>query len=187
VWDRGTFYKWEDWPSWDRVNGPIMGGGGLGMRNGWAMGHHEGDPNTIQDEIRIIRERIVAAGCRGDGWHADDFAAEAPARLCASATGPTRTGVIERFGDEDSFWLDWAGGSAPTREREGRPYADPGGLSPGRGDSLLPATDGSPAATDGRPAATDGRPAATDGRPAATGHSSRSSSSALSTRPRSRS
>lgn len=110
VWDRGTFYKWEDWPSWDRVYGPIMGGGGLGMRNGWARGNNEADPNSIQDEIQVIRDRIIAVGGRGDGWHADDFATEMPARLCMDATGPMRTGVIERFGDEDSFWLDWAGG-----------------------------------------------------------------------------
>ncbi len=111
VWEGSTFYKWEDWPAWDRVYGPIMGGGGEGRRNGWARGRHEGDPNTEQDEIRIIRDRIVAAGGRGDGWHADDFATATPARLCASATGPTRSGVIERFGDEDSFWLDWSGGT----------------------------------------------------------------------------
>lgn len=111
VWEGGTFYKWEDWPAWDHVYGPIMGGGGLGMRNGWARGHHEGDPVTEQDEIRVIRERIIAAGGRGDGWHADDFAVATPAQLCASPTGPTRSGVIERFGDEDAFWLDWRGGA----------------------------------------------------------------------------
>ena len=32
VWDSGMFYKWEDWPEWDRVYGPIMGGGGDAMR-----------------------------------------------------------------------------------------------------------------------------------------------------------
>ena len=111
VWEGSTFYKWEDWPMWDHVYGPIMGGGGLGMRNGWARGHHEGDPVTEQDEIRIIRERIIAAGGRGDGWHSDDFAVATPARLCASPTGPTRSGVIERFDDEDAFWLDWRGGA----------------------------------------------------------------------------
>lgn len=110
VWDLGSFSKWEDWPAWDSVYGPIMGGGGLGQRNGWELGHHEGDAVSIQDELQIIRDLIVSVGGRGDGWHADDFDAASPQPLCADAAGPFRVGVIERFGDEDTFWLQWAGG-----------------------------------------------------------------------------
>lgn len=110
VWDNGTFYKWEDWPQWDKVYGPIMGGGGYGQRVGWANGHHEGDPLTLQDDMEVIRQRIIKVGGRGDGWRKDDFAEATPAPLCKQGAARRRDGVLERPDDVDVFGLSWGGG-----------------------------------------------------------------------------
>ncbi len=111
VWDDGEFYKWEDWPRWDGVYGPIMGGGGKGERNGWASGHHEKDPDEIQDEMEIIRERLMDVGESATGWHADDFAEATPASLCLGTNDELyRTATLEQPDDVDVFHFDWAGG-----------------------------------------------------------------------------
>lgn len=112
VWDGGNFYKWEDWPSWDKVYGPVMGGGGYGKRNGWAYGHHEGDPNSLQDEMEIIRAKIVAVSNSAMGWRVDDFADEIPAPLCDGGNGVVyRRGILGSPTDTDMFDLAWSGGS----------------------------------------------------------------------------
>jgi hypothetical protein len=112
VWDQGTFYKWEDWPAWDRVYGPIMGGGGYGQRNGWALGHNEADAISIQDDLEVIRRLVVTAGGSATGWHKDDFPDTQPAALCAGTNGSVFTwGSLERPDDVDLFQLDWSGGS----------------------------------------------------------------------------
>lgn len=111
VWDGGNFYKWEDWPDWDQVYGPIMGGGGIGKRNGWAHGHHEADPNTLQDEMEVIRQRIMDVSTSAMGWRIDDFADETAAPLCDGGNGVAyRRGILGSPTDTDSFELVWPGG-----------------------------------------------------------------------------
>ena len=111
VWDQGAFYKWEDWPAWDMVYGPIMGGGGYGQRNGWAVGHNEADAVSIQDDMEVIRQRIRVAGGSATGWHADDFPDTQLAALCSGPNGTFVTpGSLDRPDDVDFFQLDWSGG-----------------------------------------------------------------------------
>ena len=109
VWDAGTFYKWEDWPQWDGVYGPIMGGGGEGDRNGWGYSHHEDDPVSIQDSMQMIRQRIMHHDPTSGGWSDDDFAGPDPAPFCSGAP-LMRRGVLNDPLDVDVFGLDWAGG-----------------------------------------------------------------------------
>lgn len=111
VWDGGEFFKWEDWDDWDRVYGPIMGGGGYGARNGWAHGHHEDDPTSLQDDMTLVRARITAIAGAGDGWRVDDFPGATPTALCDAGGGAAyRHGVLGRPDDVDVFELRWAGG-----------------------------------------------------------------------------
>jgi len=112
TWSSGTFYKWEDWPAWDHVYGPIMGGGGEGDRNGWSLGHHEGDPTTMQDTMAVIHQRVIDIAGSSTGWRVDDFGdtdAEASV-LCAGAGRVYRRGILERPDDVDVFVLLWGGG-----------------------------------------------------------------------------
>ncbi|MBK7156609.1 MAG: hypothetical protein IPH72_33400 [Sandaracinaceae bacterium] len=112
VWEGGVFYKWEDWPEWDRVYGPIMGGGGEGMRNGWANGHHEGDPDTLQDELLLIAGHIADISSSADGFRPDDVPAGSVGVLCERNDGAlTVQAILERQDDEDTFTFDWAGGN----------------------------------------------------------------------------
>jgi hypothetical protein len=112
VWEGGNFYKWEDWPNWDQVYGPIMGGGGLGKRNGWAYGQHEGDPNTLQDEMEVIRTRIMDVSTSATGWRIDDFADDKAAPLCDGGNGTAyRRGILGSPTDTDLFDLAWPGGN----------------------------------------------------------------------------
>jgi hypothetical protein len=108
VWDGGTFYKWEDWPDWDGVYGPIMGGGGYGERNGWSYGHHSGDPDTMQDTMEIIRQRIVDVSSSATGWRLDDFPDPAP--MCVGGDHVYRVGILGEPEDVDTFYLVWGGG-----------------------------------------------------------------------------
>jgi hypothetical protein len=113
VWDGGTFWRWENFPAWDRQYGPILGGGGLGVRNGWTIGHHAGDPVSIQDDLEVIRQRVVAVAgsATATGWRVDDFPATTPASMCMSAdAGHFAWGVLERPDDVDLFTLPWNGG-----------------------------------------------------------------------------
>jgi hypothetical protein len=112
VWEGSVFYKWEDWPPWDKVYGPIMGGGGYGKRNGWAKGNNEADPESQQDEMDMIRQRIVDVSDSATGWRADDFAAGQAAALCNGGAGKAfRRGVLGSPADTDEFALAWPGGT----------------------------------------------------------------------------
>ncbi len=108
VWDGGKFYKWEDWPQWDGVYGPIMGGGGYGERTGWAKGKHAGDPISVQDEMKIIRGILMDLGS-AEGWREDDFP-EGATPMCDGGTFLHRDGNLERPTDEDRFVVEWGGG-----------------------------------------------------------------------------
>jgi len=111
TWDNGTFYEWEDFPGWDGVYGPIMGGGGAGVRNGWALGHSDQDPGDIQDDMAMIAEVITANTGLASGFRDDDFPEAAPTVLCDAGSGAARReGIIETAGDVDSFALSWGGG-----------------------------------------------------------------------------
>lgn len=113
VWERGVFHKWEDWHGWDRVYGPIMGGGGEGDRNGWSNGFYDGDNEAdTQDDMEIIRARVEELGGRNSGWRVDDFPEGAPAALCQGSAGSLfRKGILGSPTDEDSFEFAWGGGS----------------------------------------------------------------------------
>ncbi len=112
VWEGDVFYKWEDWPAWDRVYGPIMGGGGEGMRNGWANGHHEGDPDTLQDELALIAGHIADISSSVDGFRPDGGPGGGGGGRGARGAGPpTAQAILERQDDEDLFAFDWAGGN----------------------------------------------------------------------------
>lgn len=108
VWDNGSFYKWEDWPQWDGVYGPIMGGGGEGQRNGWSFGAHSEDMTTNQDTMEIIRQRVIEVGGSSSGWREDDFANVAP--LCQGQNELYREGILGEPNDEDRFSFAWSGG-----------------------------------------------------------------------------
>jgi hypothetical protein len=110
VWEGDTFYKWEDWPDWDYVYGPIMGGGGYGDRNGWSYGHHSGDPDTMQDTMEIIRQRVIDVGGSATGWRVDDFTDDDPAPMCDGGTHVYRIGILGDPDDQDIFELVWEGG-----------------------------------------------------------------------------
>jgi hypothetical protein len=115
VWDNGSFYKWEDWPQWDGVYGPIMGGGGEGQRNGWSFGAHSEDMTTDQDTMEIIRQRVISVGGSSTGWREDDFADPAP--LCQGQGELYREAVLGRPDDEDRFTFDWPGGDMTIEEQ----------------------------------------------------------------------
>ncbi len=111
VWVGSTFYKWEDYSGWDHVYGPIMGGGGEGDRNGWALGNHEDSQSQLQDDMEIIRAKVTSLGS-DSGWRVDDFADDVPAPLCrGSGTELYRKGVLGSPDDVDVFELVWSGGS----------------------------------------------------------------------------
>ena len=103
VWDNGSFYKWEDWPQWDGVYGPIMGGGGEGQRNGWSFGAHSEDMTTNQDTMEIIRQRVIEVGGSSSGWREDDFVNPAP--LCQGQGELYREAILGEPDDEDRFGI----------------------------------------------------------------------------------
>jgi hypothetical protein len=89
-----------------------MGGGGYGKRNGWAKGNNEADPESQQDEMDMIRQRIVDVSDSATGWRADDFAAGQAAALCNGGAGKAfRRGVLGSPADTDEFALAWPGGA----------------------------------------------------------------------------
>ena len=110
VWDKGKFYKWEDWPEWDREYGPIMGGGGKGRRNGWGHGHYSKHQVKMQNAMKTIRQRIVDVGNSVSGWRKDDFPDSQVFPLCTSDEGSYRMAILGSPGDVDQFRLDWSGG-----------------------------------------------------------------------------
>lgn len=110
VWEGNDFYKWEDWDDWDEVYGPIMGGGGYGERNGWSYGNHEGDRDTMQDTMEIIRQRVIDVAGSETGWRIDDFSDSDPTAMCDGDDHAYRRGILGSPDDEDLFKFYWAGG-----------------------------------------------------------------------------
>ena len=111
VWDPG-FFKWEDWPSWDFIYGSVMGGGGEGQVNGWAIAHSDDGSSVVQDSMAVIEQRVVDVGGGTSGWRDDDFADNTAAPLCDESSLLRRRGVLGHPQDEDLFGVDWPGGSA---------------------------------------------------------------------------
>jgi hypothetical protein len=109
VWDAGVFYKWEDWSGWDGSFGSIMGGGGEGEINGWAIAHDSTASSSTQDSMAVIQQKVVAVG-GGAGWRTDDFSGTTNAAMCDGGHRLYRNGVLGHPGDEDLFELDWLGG-----------------------------------------------------------------------------
>lgn len=112
VWEDGKFYKWEDWSGWDKEYGPIMGGGGKGKRNGWSLERHPGNQETLQDTMKIIKEKIIdLVGESTTGWSKDDFEDDSPAAMCKGDNNTVyRKGILNRPDDIDIFMLKWNGG-----------------------------------------------------------------------------
>lgn len=115
IWDNGEFYKWEDWPEWadgDRLYGPIMGGGGKGVRNGWANDaspeHKDGE---TQDRMEVIRQKIMQNAPESNGWRTDDHPDNESFALYDDGNGGGfRNGILVSPDDVDKFIVAWGGG-----------------------------------------------------------------------------
>ena len=110
AWDGSTFYKWEDFPSWDGLFGSIMGGGGDGVVNGWALGISSDGIDIEQDSMAIIEQRVRTLANSPAGWAVDQ--PEDPQPLCDDIYQVSRTAVLGHPQDQDAFAFEWRGGSA---------------------------------------------------------------------------
>lgn len=120
LYENGNFCKFEDCSGWDGQYGSIMGGGGEGERNGWALALYDdgrgGSDNQSnkQDSMAKIRSAVRELGGStiNDGWAKDDHPDNAAAPFCRGDAGSlTRVAVLGSPDDVDVFEFTWKGGA----------------------------------------------------------------------------
>lgn len=92
----------------DALHGPLMGVDYAGVIHKWTTWHNASGPTSLQDDIAVIKNSIVAhapSGYTGDGFRLDGANVD-NAHATALSLGTQTTDILERLADSDYFSLN---------------------------------------------------------------------------------
>lgn len=95
----------------DTRHGSIMGVDYAGTVHKWWHGHPSGSPSLLQDDLKVIADRIKAQ-VGGDGYRTDDYGGTIATAAALTTSGGLniKSGIIEKATDLDAFSFASAGG-----------------------------------------------------------------------------